>query len=318
MNTARYIAGRLGQGAFVLWAAFTATFVLLYLTPTDPVLIMLDGSGAGGGASEEELAALRAQYGFDQPVILQYAARLLAAAQGDFGTSLSNGQSALGSVVDALPATTHLAGLGLFLALAIAVGVALLATYVRLPWLRQALLAIPPLGLAIPTFWFGLILLQVFSFRLGWFPAMGVGGLRHLVLPALTLAVPVSAGMAQVMARSLRDVWESPFVSVASAKGATRGRVLVRHVLRNALPPVLAVFGLMVGGLLAGSVLTETIYSRPGVGRLAQQAVENQDIPVVQAIVVLAAVCYVLANLLADVAQHLLDPRVSVSRTVRA
>jgi peptide/nickel transport system permease protein len=169
-----------------------------------------------------------------------------------------------------------------------------------------------------PTFWLGLVLIQVFSFKLGWFPAFGDDGWRSVVLPAITLAVPVSAGIAQVLSQSLREGWSSPFIAVARAKGASRRRLLFGHALRNSISPALAVIGMSVGGVLAGSVVTETIFSRNGIGRLTQQAVTVQDIPVVQAVVVFAAVVFVGANLVVDLLQMAIDPRVAAGANRKA
>lgn len=306
----RYVLQRLAQSAFVLWAAFTVSFALLYLLPSDPVQTMLGSNGDGGALSEAEMAQLRAEYGFDKPVAVQYIVRLGAALRGDFGVSMSTGRPVTDEIAAALPSTAVLASVALVLAVTFALVIATTATYVRKPWLRQALLSLPPLGVAIPTFWFGLILAQVFSFRLGWLPAFGTKGWQSLVLPALTLAVPVSAGLAQVLAQSLQATWGSPFADTATAKGATRLRVLFRHVLRNSVGPFLAVLGMTAGSVLAGSVVTETVFARPGLGRLTEGAVSSQDIPLVQGIVVFAAVVFVVVNIVVDILQVKIDPRI--------
>ena len=305
----RFLFRRAAQGAFVLWAAFTASFVLLFLLPSDPVLTMLGADGQGANVDPVEVAALRTEYGFDQPVWLQYLSRLGAALRGDFGHSMSTGAPVTTEIAAALPATGLLALIAVCLAVVIAAGIAIAATSTSHGWLRRFLLSLPPLGVAIPTFWLALVLLQIFSFRLGLLPAFGAEGWTSLVLPAITLALPVSASMAQVFASSLDATWGSPFVQTARAKGARRPRLLTRHVLRNALSPALTVAGVTLGAVLAGSVVTESVYGRPGLGRLAEQAVAAQDIPVVQGIVVLAAAIFVIANLGVDVLQARIDPR---------
>ena len=304
----RFLFRRAAQGAFVLWAAFTASFVLLFLLPSDPVLTMLGADGQGANVDPAEVAALRTEYGFDQPVWLQYLSRLGAALRGDFGHSMSTGSPVTSVIAAALPATALLALIAVSLAVVIAAVIAI-ATSTSHGWLRRFLLSLPPLGVAIPTFWLALVLLQIFSFRLGLLPAFGAEGWTSLVLPAITLALPVSASMAQVFASSLDATWGSPFVQTARAKGARRPRLLTRHVLRNALSPALTVAGVTLGAVLAGSVVTESVYGRPGLGRLAEQAVAAQDIPVVQGIVVLAAAIFVIANLGVDVLQARIDPR---------
>ena len=304
----RFLLRRAAQGAFVLWAAFTASFVLLFLLPSDPVLTMLGADGQGANVDPAEVAALRTEYGFDQPVWLQYLSRLGAALRGDFGHSMSTGSPVTSEIAAALPATALLALIAVSLAVVIAAVIAI-ATSTSHGWLRRFLLSLPPLGVAIPTFWLALVLLQIFSFRLGLLPAFGAEGWTSLVLPAITLALPVSASMAQVFASSLDATWGSPFVQTARAKGARRPRLLTRHVLRNAISPALTVAGVTLGAVLAGSVVTESVYGRPGLGRLAEQAVAAQDIPVVQGIVVLAAAIFVIANLGVDVLQARIDPR---------
>ncbi|MBM9466717.1 ABC transporter permease [Nakamurella sp. YIM 132084] len=308
----RYLLGRIGQGVFVLWAAFTLTFALLYLLPSDPVSIMLNIGDSGSFADPEQAAALRAEYGFDRPVIVQYWQQLTGVLQLDLGESIRTGRAVTAEVLAALPPTLVLAGSALLLAVILGVGVAFLAAYTQRDGLRRALLMFPPLGVSLPTFWIGLMLLQIFSFELGWVPAVGNAGLSTLVLPMVTLAIPTAAAIAQVLARSLFSVSRQPYVQTAHAKGLPRTRVYGHHVLRNAALPVLTVLGTSVGGLLAGSVVTETVFSRPGLGRLTQTSVGAQDIPVVQGIVLFSAVVFVVVNLVVDLLYPVLDPRISV------
>ncbi|MDR0627601.1 MAG: ABC transporter permease [Bifidobacteriaceae bacterium] len=310
----RYALRRLGQAAIVLWTAYTVTFVLLFLLPTDPVETMLGARGDSAALPPEQMAQLRAAYGFDKPALVQYVTRGWAALHGDFGNSMATGAPADGEVLTALPYTLTLASAALSLAILLGFSLALGITYTRSRLLKGLLSALPPLSVSAPTFWLGLVLIQLFSFKLGWLPAFGDDGWQSVVLPAVTLAIPVSAGTAQVLAQSLHDQWSSPFIDVARAKGASRGRLLFKHALRNSVSPALAVIGMSVGGVLAGSVVTETIFSRNGIGRLTQQAVTLQDIPVVQAVVVFAAVVFVGANLLVDLLQMALDPRVRTAQ----
>jgi peptide/nickel transport system permease protein len=308
---ARYLQGRAGQALFVLWAAFTVTFVILYVLPGDPILIMLDSRGEGLMVDEAEVGRLRAQYGFDQPIPLQYLSRLWHALQGDFGQSVQLGAPVTRAILQALPQTLQLAALAMLLALAMGFLLAGVATYLRQPWLRNLLLSIPALGVSVPVFWVGLLLLQFFSFRLGWFPAMGNGGPASLVLPAVTLAIPTAASFAQLLAKSLMASWGQPFVTTALAKGVRPLRVHLRHVLPNAVIPALTMVGMSVGHLLAGSVVTETVFSRVGIGRLTEQAVKAQDVPMVQGLVVLSTLIFVAANFAVDLLYPLADPRIS-------
>ncbi|MFE3196186.1 ABC transporter permease [Nocardia sp. NPDC059240] len=305
----RYVIGRVLQAVGVLWAAFTLSFIVLYLLPGDPV-DMAANAATGTPVDAAAVAEMRARYGLDQPLWTQYWTALTHAVRGDLGHSIFSGQTVTGALADALPSTLALAGLGLLLAITGGTALALAAAYTRRPWLRGLLTALPPVGASLPAFWVGLLLLQLFSFRLRLVPAFGGTGFGGTILPAVTLALPVGAVIAQVLYASLVDTWRQPFVEVAFAKGASRWWVQLRHVLRPAAAPALTVAGLWVGQVLAGSVVTETVFSRPGLGRLTQESVLHEDIPVVQGIVVFAALAFVTVNLLIDLAYPLLDPRV--------
>ncbi|MFE3053117.1 ABC transporter permease [Nocardia sp. NPDC059239] len=310
----RYVIGRVLQAVGVLWAAFTLSFVVLYLLPGDPV-DMAANAATGTPVDAAAVAEMRARYGLDQPLWAQYRTALTHAVRGDLGHSIFSGQTVTGALAEALPPTLALAGLGLLLALLGGTGLALAAAYTERPWLRGLLTALPPIGASMPGFWVGLLLLQLFSFRLRLVPAIGGTGFSGTILPAVTLAIPVGAVIAQVLYSSLVTTWRQPYVAVAFAKGASRWWVQLRHVLRPAATPAFTVAGLWVGQLLAGSVVTETVFSRPGLGRLTQESVLNQDIPVVQGIVVFAALVFVTVNLLIDLAYPLLDPRVAYRDT---
>lgn len=308
------VVARLGQAALVLWAAFTLSFLILYALPSDPVSIMLNQSGEQTAVDAQQAAALRAEYHLDQPLPTQYAIALGRALQLDLGRSIQSGQPVAPALWQALPATALLSVAALGLSLVVGVGLALAATLSRWRWLRDTLLGLPAVAVSLPTFWLGLLLLQWLSFGWHLFPAMGNRGWASLVLPALTLAIPTSAVIAQVLARSLAAVGNQAFVEVLRAKGLSRVQVVLRHSLHNALVPVLSLSGVLVGNLLAGSVVTETVFSREGVGRLAQAAVSVQDIPMVQGVVLLAALIFVVVNLLVDGLYPLLDPRLGGAR----
>lgn len=307
----RYILLRLAQGLLVLWGAFTVSFIVLYLVPGDAVSILIAGGAGGdmGHVSEEEIAALRAEYNLDQPLPVQYGLALLSAVQLDFGTSIMTGQDVAPMIGSALPETLQLSLLALVFSLVIGTSVALAATYARSPRLATFLAGLPALGVAIPTFWIGLLLLQIFSFRLSWFPAVGNTGFESLVLPAITLAVPNSALIAQVLLRSLDDIWRQPYIHALRGKGLTRFGLLVKHGLRNAVIPALSLAGVIAGQFLAGTVVVETVFTRDGIGRLTQMGVQNQDLPLVQGIVVFAAVVFVVTSLIVDLLYPLIDPR---------
>lgn len=301
---------RLLQGFGVLWAAWSLTFFILYILPSDPVTIMLN-QGEQSTVNPAQVAALKAQYHLDLPVYQQYLLALWDLLHLRLGRSIVSGDSVTYMLAQALPDTLLLAFCALFLALLVGGGLAATASVLPPGRVKAALLALPSLGAALPTFWLGLLLLQAFSFSRPWFPAMGNQGWQSLVLPAITLAVPTAATIAQVMNRSLGDVWRRPFIDALRLKGAGTARLLWRHVLPNAAIPLLTLTGMIFGHLLAGAVITETIFSRAGLGRLAESAVSAQDIPVVQGVVLMAALIFVVVNLVTDALYPLLDPRIA-------
>ena len=309
-----YIARRVGQGVVVLWAAFTISFLVLYLLPGDAAALF-----AGGGDQEQVdpalVAQLRAELGLDRPLWEQYLSALGRALVGDFGTSAQTGRPAADLLAEALPPTLALTGFAFLLSVAIGVGLALAASLARGAWLRNLLFSLPPIGVSVPVFWIGLLLLQAFSFQLRLFPAMGNEGFISLVLPAVTIAIPSGAFIAQLLSRSLRSTLAQPFVEVVRAKGAGESRVQFAHAFRNAAIPTLTMVGVLIGGLLSGAVVTETVFSRLGIGRLVVTAVNNRDVPVVQVVVVFAAVVFVVANLLVDLVYPLIDRRITLART---
>ncbi|WP_028046790.1 ABC transporter permease [Cellulomonas sp. URHE0023] len=304
----RYVLARLGQALLVLWAAYTVSFVVLYALPGDPVSLMFGSESSD--VTPAQLAALRAQYGLDQSLPVQYATHLGAALRGDLGSSVVLHRPVAALIAEAIPPTAAIAAAAFVLALLVGGALAIVATLTRSRGLSNALLGVPPLGVAIPSFWFGLMLVQWFSFAHPIFPAVGNKGFSSIVLPAVTLAVPTAALIAQMLSRSLQHSLRQPYVDTARAKGVGPVRVHFRHALRNASLPALTVTGLVVGELLAGAVVTETVFSRPGIGRLTATSVTAQDIPVVQGIVLFAAAVFVLVNLAVDLLYPLLDPRI--------
>ncbi|MGW4580600.1 ABC transporter permease [Rhodococcus aetherivorans] len=304
----RYVLSKLGRSIFVIWAAYTITFVLLYVLPYDTVDLMFDPNEAEL-VSAEDRAEAREYYGLDQPVIMQYATRLFDAVQGDFGTSTRTGRDVWSMIFETLPQTAILAAAALTIAVVLAFAIAFAASSVRKQWLANAVTALPAAGVSVPVFLVGLAILQVFSFQLRWFPPIGNDGAASLVLPAVTLAIPVSAPIAQLLIENIRSGLHAPYVTVSVAKGATRSWVLVREVLKNASLPALTIAGLTFGNLLAGAVIVETVFSRSGLGRLTETAVSTQDVMLVQAVVVFAALVFVVVNFLVDIVYPILDPR---------
>ncbi|WP_095153650.1 ABC transporter permease [Pseudomonas sp. Irchel 3E13] len=306
----RALLWRVAQAALVLWAAFTLSFAILYALPGDPVAILLAQSGEPGAVDPAKVAELRARYHLDGSLWQQYGGALWRLLHLDLGTSLQTGKPVAQALAAALPATLALAFAALLLAVPLGIGLALAAHQVRRQPLQSALHNAPAVVVSLPTFWVGLVLLQLFSFKLHWLPAMGDHGLASLVLPAVTLALPCAAMIAQVLGRSIASVSQQPFVQALRSKGVGPWRLLCGHILHNASIPLLSLAGTLLGNLLAGAVVTETVFSRDGVGRLAQAAVASQDIAVVQGVVLLAATLYVLTNLATDLLYPLLDPRI--------
>ncbi|TBU71302.1 ABC transporter permease [Pseudomonas daroniae] len=308
----RYLIGRVGQALLVLWGAYSITYFILYLLPGDTLSIMLSASGLEVDAlSAQDLAKAKAYYGLDKGIFEQYFSLLWGAIQGDFGQSLSLNRPVSELLLQRLPQTLSLAGLAIVLSMIGGIGLAYLTAYTQWRPLKVALARLPSLGFSIPVFWMGLLLIQVFAFSLGWFPATGNRGFDSLILPAVTLAIPSAAVYAQVLQRGFQGVWQEPYIATAYAKGLSRAQVQARHAFKNAALPILTLIGLQVGNTVSGAVLVETIFARNGVGRLAQEAVLRQDIPVVLAIVAVSAAAFVLVNLIVDLLYPYLDPRIT-------
>ncbi len=308
----RYCGGRIAQALLVLWGAYTITYFILYLLPGDPLSIMLTASGVDiDTLTAAQIDKARAYYGLDRSALAQYFSLLWNALHGDFGQSLSKNAAVSQLIADRLPQTIALASFAVVLSVTGGVGFAYLTAYTQWRPLVIFLRRLPSIGFSVPVFWMGLLLIQVFAFELGWFPSTGNEGFESLVLPAITLSIPSAAVYAQVLIRSFHDVWKEPYIATAYAKGLTRGAVQWKHVFRNAALPVLTLVGLQVGNTVSGAVLVETVFARVGVGRLAQESVLRQDIPVVLAVVVISAAVFVAVNLLVDLLYPALDPRIT-------
>lgn len=305
-----YVLRRLLYAALVVWAAYTVTFVLLWALPSDAVSLIAQSSGDSSGLSDEQQQALREQYGYDQPVLLQYASMLFAAIGGDLGQSIVYSKPVTTLFAENIGQTAELSVSSLLVGLAIGIPLAIGITVADArPW-GKLLDAIPSFVLSVPGFVLALVLIQVFSFGLRLLPPFGGGTFRTLVLPTLAIAIPLAAFYAQVLSQGLRTSLRQPYVDVLRAKGVSSAGILFRHALHNAGLPFLTMLGFSVGSIFVGSVVVETVFSRPGVGRLLQESVNQQDIPVVQGLVLIAAVSFALANLAVDLLYPLVDRRV--------
>ena len=297
----------MGQALLVIWLAYTLIFLAVQLLPSDPVTIFLTTDSA---VDQSAIDTMKSQYGYDQPLPVQYFQQLLALLQGNFGYSLSAGEPVTERIGGAIGSTLALAGSALAVAAGIALAVAAAATLAPSSFLRRALANLPPLFSAVPVFWLGLVLLEVLSIRLGVLSLFPDGSFLSLAVPVLVLAIHVSAPMAQVLLKSIEQVYRQPFIDVLRAKGASPSWIFYRHGLKNAAAPALTILGITVGTLFAGSVITETVFARAGLGSVVLQAVTAQDVPLVQGLVLLTATVFVAVNLLVDLAHPLLDPRI--------
>jgi len=296
----------------VLWAVATLTFFAIRMIPGDPAQAILGGPGSQAGP--EALAHVRAEYGLDRPLVVQYLAQLGRYLTGDLGTSYSLHESVAGLIGAQLPGTMVLAVASLALAWVLAVGAAVLAVRAgRVGALLTSGLEIT--SSAVPHFWLATVLVLVFSTALGWLPAISVPGPVGLVLPVITLAVPLAGFLGQVMRDSLLEAAASPFVLSARARGESELGLLARHTLRHAALPAVSLTGWAFGSLISGAVVVETVFARPGLGRTLLGAVQQRDVPLVTGVVLVVAVGYCLATVLGEVAERLIDPRL---RSVRA
>lgn len=307
----RYVLSRLAQAVGVLFAAFTVTFAVLYLLPSDPVALQLGAAGIETDKlTDTQLEAAKAQYGLDRPVAEQYLSTLGGFVSGDLGTSIAKQQPVAGLIGDRLGPTISLSLAAGALSLLVGTGLAYLASYVRWRPARLVLSRLPSLGASFPQFFIGLVAIQLFAFQLGWLPATGSQGPESLLLPAVTISVLTSSLLAQVLMRSFDETLSQPYVVTARAKGLSRAAVQWRHGFRNAILPAMTILGLLVGLTVTSAIVVETVFARNGVGKLAQESVLSQDVPVVLAIVTLAAAIFVLVNLVVDLLYPLLDPRI--------
>jgi len=303
----RYLIGRIGQALAVLAVTFTAAFLLLQVLPGDAVMIKFMSPEMG--LSADQIAEIRASYGADLPIWEQYLHTVANFLTGNFGYSIQAGVPVSQQLATNLPPTLLLASLGFVAAVVLTIALAALSNMVGMAWLRSSLQSLPSLFISVPVFWLGIMLIQIFSFQLGLVSVISPGPAERLILPVATLAIPISAPLAQILMRNIDEVLLQPFVAVARAKGASRNWVLWKHVARNAVLPTLTIAGVLFGELLAGAVVTESVYGLGGLGGLTTQAVGNHDTAVLQAIVVISAVAFVVINLIVDLLYPVLDPR---------
>ena len=304
--TARRVIARLAGVVGVLWGAATLTFVVEQLMPTDPAQTILGGAGAK--PTPEQLAAVRVQYGFDKPVIVQYFDYLGGLLRGDLGTSYVRKQPVTDIIGQQLGSTLTLTIVALIASWLIAVVVTLLTAH-RSRGLAALGSGLETLLAALPQYWLGIVLLVAFAFTLHWLPVVGDGGPEGLVLPTLTLALPLAGFLGQVTRDEFSSAMEQPFAVSARARGMSDLAVRWRHALRHAVLPGLTLSGWALGSLFSTAVIVEAVFVRPGLGRVLVDAVKSQDMPVVVGVTLFVAAVYVLANLLVNLAFGRIDPR---------
>jgi peptide/nickel transport system permease protein len=296
---------RLAGMALVILGVIVLVFLFIHLIPGDPVDVML-----GEGASPADRVALRAALGLDRPLAMQLASYLQSLARLDLGVSLHSARAITDMLAERLPATAELAGVSLLLALGMALPLGLMAAARKDTLWDRGAMSFSLIGVSIPNFWMGPLLILVFSLWLGWFPVSGRDSAGSVVLPALTLGTSLGAIVSRMVRSSVLEVLGEDYIRTAYAKGYSRTQVLVRHALPNALLPIITVLGLQFGALLAGAVITETVFSWPGIGLLTIQAIQTRDYPVVQACVLLISLSYVFINTLTDLIYAWVDPRI--------
>jgi ABC-type dipeptide/oligopeptide/nickel transport system permease component len=305
----RYLVRRLLLTIPVLLGVATLVFALIHFIPGDPAQAIL-----GEGATQEEVAQLRARLGLDRPLLVQYGAFLKGVAHGDLGQSLRNGQPVTQQILLRMPATAELAMASMAVAILVALPLGIIAAVWKGTWIDHGSMTLSLVGISIPNFWLGPLLAIVFAVQLGWLPVGGRGTPAHLVLPAVTLGAALAAILARMTRASLLEELSEPYVVAARAKGVSRTRAVLHHAFRNSLIPIVTILGLQFGVVLTGAVITETIFAWPGIGRLLIQSIGFRDYPTVQGCVLLIAVTYVAVNLITDLTYGFLDPRIRVDR----
>jgi peptide/nickel transport system permease protein len=301
-----YIAKRILAAVPVLLGVSLLVFSMLHLVPGDPVRLMLSEFQT----TPEQIERLRSQLHLDEPLPIQFGRYLWDASHGDLGTSIRTRRPVAVEIADNLPSTMQLALAGLLVAGVLGVTLGIVAAVNQRSWIELGSMLLALLGVSMPSFWLGLLLIFLLSLRLRIFPATGGGDLLHLVLPAITLGLGAAAILARLTRSSMLEVLRQEYVTTARAKGLLEWVVITRHALKNALIPVVTIFGLQFGQLLAGTFVVETVFARPGLGRLVIDGILNKDLPIVQGVVLVVATAYVVVNLLVDLMYGVLDPRI--------
>jgi ABC-type dipeptide/oligopeptide/nickel transport system permease component len=301
-----YILRRVAQAVPVLIGITLFTFLMIHLVPGDPVSII----AGDRPITEERAAQIRQQYGLDKPLWRQYTDYMSDLSRGDMGAGLHSKRPVTDSIKEAAWPTIQLTIAGLVVAIALGISLGILAALFHNTWIDSIAMVIALIGVSMPIFYLGLLLLFALSFNIHLFPATGTGGIKHLILPAIAVGFASSAYIARLVRSSMLEVLRQDYMVTARAKGLRDRFVITRHALKNALIPVITFLGIQTAGLLTGAVVTETVFSRPGLGGVAIRAINARDFPLIQGTVLVAAVTYVLVNLIVDLSYAVFDPRI--------
>lgn len=308
MGVATFVMKRLGRLLLTVFIMTTIVFFLVRVLPGDPAAVI-----AGIDAEPEQVQAIQRELGLDRPVFEQYLHWIWDVLRFDFGNSLFDERPAMGEILRRFPLTISIAVLAFAISLLIAVPVGVFSAVERWTAFDYAGMVYSQLGMAVPSFWLGILLLLVFSVRLRWFPLFGADSFVHLVLPAVALAVGRSALLVRYVRSSMIDQLDREYVLTAESLGLPRASVRYRHALKNALLPVITIAGIQFGGLLGGTIIIEQVFSLPGVGRLLLSAIQIRDFPVIQGGVIFVAIIFSATNFLADVLYSVVNPRIRVA-----
>lgn len=302
-----YVIGRALRSIPIVLLVSILVFSMIHMLPGDPVMHMF----AGQYASAENMALAREALGLDRPIYIRYIDWLWRILQGDFGVSIISKRPVADMLISVIPRTLELALAATFVMIAFGVTAGIAAAIAKDSWLDNLLMVVASLLVAMPLFWFGLIALLIFSVELGWFPIAANAGWRSLLLPAIVLGLHSACMVARLTRSSMLQVLGDDYVTTARAKGLSESRVITVHTLRNAFIPVLTLLGVQTSWMLGGAVITETVFARPGLGTMAVEAIRQMDFPVLQAVVLIAALTYMTVNLLVDLMNAALDPRIT-------
>ncbi len=305
----RYLQQRAASAAVVLVGVSLLTFLMMHLLPGDPVQYLFAVS-QGEPPSPEQVAELRHQLGLDRPIYEQYLVYVGDALRGDLGRSIFQKRPVLDIVLDNLWYTLELTIAGLVLAMALGLVLGLVAAAKHRTWLDSLTMVVSLVGVSMPYFWLAVLLVLLFSLRLGWFPATGQGTLSHLVLPAVAIGLTSAGTIARLVRSSMLEVMNQEYIVTARAKGLREQTVLARHALRNAVIPSITVAGLQFGRLMGGAVITEIVFARKGIGTVLVEAILNHDFKLAQGILLLIALIYILVNFVVDMSYAVIDPRI--------